>query len=374
MSFYDGTKRTQGFQFWTGTSMNGPWSSYSGQLTSSGKTNSLQEFDLTDKTSRYFRIKFTGNSLSLWNSITDVQFFGTASGTTTTPTTTGTLSPTKKPSENFDLSKWYLSVPINNGSGVATSISVAQLNAGYTNSTFFYTGSDGAMVFVNYPKNAVKTSSNTSYSRCELREILNTSVSDTGLTKNNWVFSNSTASNQTKVGGVGGTLTATLAVNNVTTTATSAVQVGRTVIGQIHASKNEPCRLYYHKLPNHTKGAIYYAHEDFSGGEIYKNMIGSFVKTSGSGAGDLNGTPLEPTDGIALNEKFSYKINVTGTLLTVTISRPGKADVVVDTEMSGSGYANDWMFFKVGVYTQNKSCTSATEFDKASFYALSNTH
>jgi poly(beta-D-mannuronate) lyase len=37
------------------------------------------------------------------------------------------------------------------------------------------------------------------------------------------------------------------------------------MIGQIHASNDEPIRLYYLKLPNHEKGFIYFAHERAKG-------------------------------------------------------------------------------------------------------------
>jgi hypothetical protein len=378
---YKGNERKQSFQLWSGTSMSGPWSKFNTKSTS-GTTTGLEEFDLTNKTGRYFRIKFTGNSSNLWNTVTDLEMYGTpTSGTTTTTTTTttpttptGTLDPTKKPSGNFDLSKWYLSVPVDKGGGIATSISVSDLNNGYTHSTFFYTGTDGAMVFVNYPKNAPKTSSNTSYSRCELREMLDTSVDDTGLTKNNWVFGNSSSSAKSKAGGVDGTLTATLAVNRVTQTGSSNTQIGRTIIGQIHASSNEPCRLYYHKLTDHSKGAIYVAHETKGGTETFYNMIGSYVKETGSGAGDLDGSPSSPSDGISLNEKFSYTIKTSGTNLYVTISRDGKSDVTETINMSNSSYADDWMYFKAGVYTQNKTATSSTDYDKVSFYALAIKH
>ena len=291
--------------------------------------------------------------------------------------TTGTLDPNHAPSENFDLSEWYLSVPVDRGDGIATSIKPAELNDSYEHNDFFYTGNDGAMVFVNYPKDAVKTSENTSYSRCELRELLDptSSISYQGVNKNNWVFGNSSNEDKQNAGGVDGILRATLSVDRVTETATSTVQRGRTIIGQIHASKNEPCRLYYHKLPQHNKGVIYVAHETRSGDETFHNMIGNYVKETGSGAGDLTSSnPSEPTDGIELGEKFSYEIKVVYDVLYVTISREGKSDIVEEIDMSDSDYAGDWMYFKAGVYTQNKTCTDSNDYDKASFYSLTQSH
>lgn len=108
-----------------------------------------------------------------------------------------------------------------------------------------------------------KTSENTSYVRTELREMLragNTSISTQGVNDNNWVFGSAPQSDLNDAGGVDGTLTATLAVNHVTTTGDSG-QRGRVIVAQIHANNDEPVRLYYRKLPGNTKGSIYIAHE-----------------------------------------------------------------------------------------------------------------
>ena len=87
--------------------------------------------------------------------------------------------------------------------------------------------------------------------------------------------------------------------------------------------------------------------------------------------GSKSSSAEDPIDGIALDEKFSYRINVVGNLLTVTIMRPGKPDVVSTTDMSGSGYdqGGQYMFFKAGVYNQNKSGL-ADDYAQATFYNL----
>ena len=160
------------------------------------------------------------------------------------------------------------------------------------------------MVFKNYPEGA-GTTTNSTYSRVEFREMLDTSVDDTSISKNNWVFSSSSSTNQSRSGGVGGVLTATLAVNRVTTTSESEHQIGRIVIGQIHASDNEPCRLYYKKNPGDSRGAIYFVHEDSNGVESARNIIGDFaIEETGSEAGDYTGAS-QPSNGIPLGEVFS---------------------------------------------------------------------
>lgn len=273
------------------------------------------------------------------------------------------LDPSKSPSGNFDLSDWYLSIPENNGSGVATSIKENELNNNYSNSEYFYTAADGGMVF-KCPIDGYKTSSNTSYTRTELREMMragDTNIATSGINLNNWVFGSSTSSNKSKAGGYDGELTATLAVNYVTTTGDNS-QVGRVIVGQIHASSNEPCRLYYRKLKGNSNGSIYFAHETESGSESWHELIGS-----------KNNSASNPSDGIALNEKFSYSIKVVSNDLTVTISREGKSDVSKKIDMSSSNYADEYMYYKAGVYNQNKSGDD-DDYVQATFYSLANTH
>jgi len=155
---------------------------------------------------------------------------------------------------------------------------------------------------------------------------------------------------------------ATCAVDHVSETSDASFKVGRTIVGQIHASEDEPCRIYYRKLPGNTKGSIYFAHEPTTGAEQWYEMIGSRA----DGISD-------PEDGVALGEKFSYEIKVVGNLLTVTIMREGKDDVVQEVDMSNSGFADDWMYFKAGNYNQNNAGDPG-EFAQVSFYELDVTH
>ena len=160
-------------------------------------------------------------------------------------------------------------------------------------------------------------------------------------------------------------MSATLAINHVTTTGSSS-HIGRVVIGQIHANSDEPIRIYYRKLKNNTLGSIYFAHEptDGNGDEQWYEMIGS--KSS---------SVSNPVDGIALDEKFSYNIKVVGNSLTVTISREGKDDVVKIINMENSGFdvGGQYMYFKAGVYHLNNS-GDANDYVQATFYALEKSH
>lgn len=373
------------------------WSTLQTNVQSQG-TTSLEAVTLDSTDARYIRVVGRGNTDNTWNSLIEVDIYDC--GETGTPTedpvvveppeppeppaptdgdmpattpnpplVTDALDPDAAPSSNFDLWPWYLSVPTDtDGSGTADSIKESDLNAGYESSEFFYTAADGGMVF-KCPVAGFKTSTNTSYTRVELREMLrrgNSSISTQGVNSNNWVFGSAPQSDLNAAGGIDGNLRATLAVNKVTTTHGDGFeyQVGRVIIGQIHANDDEPIRLYYRKLPSNSKGSIYFAHELLDGDDTWHEMIGS----RGDNASD-------PADGIALDEKFSYEIDVRGNTLTVTIMREGKPDVTKVLDMSASGYdeGGQYMYFKAGVYNQNNS-GDPDDYVQATFYALEATH
>ena len=267
----------------------------------------------------------------------------------------------------IELDDWYLSVPTDtDGNGKADQIKEKQLPT-YTNKDFFYRAKDGGYVFKS-PTTGFKTSLNTRYVRVELREMLrrgNTKHKTKGVTPNNWVFDTASAETKVKAGGVGGVLEGTLAINRVSTEGKSN-QVGRVIFAQIHAAKHEPIRLYYRKLPNNKKGSIYFVHEPRNSDDVKVNVIGS----RGSKA-----TDIDNADGIELDEKFSYRIETDGRILTVTIIRPGKPDVVEKLDISESGYDSprEYMYFKAGAYVQDDSGIEDDYF-KLTYYNLENTH
>lgn len=276
------------------------------------------------------------------------------------------LNPLKKPSENFDLLDWSLTLPTDlNKDKKADNVNEKSLDKGFNLKPFFYTADDGGLVFAS-PNVGAKTSKNTKYARTELREMLrrgNSRIKTRGLTKNNWVFSNAHGSAKAKSGAVEGSLEGTLAINRVSTTGDEK-KVGRVIIGQIHATDDEPIRLYYRKLPGNSKGSIYFAHEINGGDDIWINMIGS-----------RSHALSDPEDGIALNEKFSYKISVEDEVLFVTIIREGKPNITKYFDMKDSGYSagNQYMYFKAGVYNQNNGGAEG-DYVQATFYHIHNIH
>jgi hypothetical protein len=256
---------------------------------------------------------------------------------------------------NFDLSYWKITLPDGSERNVQW-----MMDGGTSPNEFFY-NEDGSMVF-RCP-NIAGTTTNTSYSRTELREMLrgtNNSIGTQGFTRNNWTFSTSSPAIKEQMGGIDGNMKATLAVDRVSTTG-EAGRVGRVIIGQIHGSDDEPLRLYYRKLPGNSKGSIYFAHETRGGSDTWYEMIGS-----------RSNSASDPADGIALGERFSYEVDVKGLQLTVTIRRDGKPDVSRTITMD-SNYNDDWMYFKAGVYNQNNTGT-AEDYVQATFYALEVTH
>lgn len=267
----------------------------------------------------------------------------------------------------FELEDWYLSLPVDeDGDGKSDRISEKALAAGWTDPRFFFYSKDGGITFRS-PVRGAKTSQNTHYVRTELREMLrrgNTSISTTGLSKNNWVLSSAAKRYRRKAGGVDGDLKATLAVNHVTTTG-KPHEIGRVIIGQIHGKDDEPVRLYYRKLPHHTKGSLYFAHEvKGQKDDRYISLIG-----------DRSNGADEPVNGIALNERFGYKIVARGDDLEVTILKNETPIARKRIDISESGYTSkdEYLYFKAGVYNQNKTGED-DDYVQATFYTLTNRH
>lgn len=356
----------QVYRFSVDTSLdNNQWNSILNNQQSSGRHSGFELVKLDNSTARYVRITALGNSADSANGIIELQAHSCEEAT-------GQYNELFPNELGIELVDWYLSVPTDeDDNGKSDSIFETELANGYTNSEFFYASADNGIV-MRSPSYGFKTSQNTQYVRVELREMLrrgDRSISTQGVNKNNWVFASASSAGQANAGGVDGELNVTMAVNQVTTTGEN-YQIGRVIIGQIHANDDEPVRLYYRKLPDNSRGSIYFAHEsrvEDAGGdkiETYVEMIGSRSNTASN-----------PDDGIALDEKFSYQIKVEVNLLTVTISREGKGDVIAHYDMSESLYDQDgqYHYFKVGVYHVNNS-SDPEEYAQATFYQIQNSH
>lgn len=272
---------------------------------------------------------------------------------------------TNAPSENFDLTQWYLSQPFDHDkNGKPDDVSEWNLANGYQHPELFYTAEDGGMVFKTFVK-GTRTSKNTKYARTELREMLRSgdeTIDTKGVNGNNWVFSSAPVEDLKAAAAVDGVLEATLKIDHTTTTG-EPHEVGRFIIGQIHDKDDEPIRLYYRKLPNHATGSVYFAHENtLKGTDEYFNLVGDMTAEVGDA-------------GIALGEKFSYRIEVVGNTMTVSLMRDGQDDIVQIVDMSKSGYdqGGRYMYFKAGVYNQNLY-GDHDDYVQATFYKLEASH
>lgn len=379
-------------EFWVEASADGKaYKEILAKQKSSGNTLELESYDFDDIPAQFIKLTSNGNESNDWNSM--VEFVANGCGTPvkkpekvaiTERKGTGVfgLHKDRPPGENFDLLGWYITTPADDdGDGKADSVYEKELAEGWTDPRYFYTDpATGGMVFRSTPAGA-KTSKNTNYTRTELRGMLrrgdyniDTRLDGGFPNKNNWVFSSAPLSAQAKSAGVDGVLKATLSVNQVTRLG-KAYQVGRVTIGQIHAKNDEPIRLYYRKLPQNKYGSIYFAHDPEVGKEKWVEVIGK-----------RSDRAENPEDGIALDERFSYEIEVKGKkegdkiipMLHLKIIRDDGREVVAEPfDMRDSGFSveNEFMFFKAGAYSgNNTSPTPETDFDKVIFYKLDYSH
>jgi len=282
------------------------------------------------------------------------------------------LTPNVPPSQNFDLLDWRLDFPLNEDgelTGRQDAPSERELAAGFEHPIYFRTGADGGLV-MRAPVIGATTSENATFTRTEFREMLrrgdtsiSTTRSDDRPNLNNWAFSSQPQSAQDLARAVDGELRVTMAVNNVTTTGRNN-QIGRTIIGQIHASDDEPIRLYYRKLPGNTHGSIYACHEISGGDDITFNIIGS-----------IDDDQANPENGFLLGEIFTYEIIARGNTIDVIISQDGQfiAQTTIDQTNSGYDIEEDFMYFKAGNYHVNNTA-DVDEYAELTIYELENTH
>ncbi len=350
---------------------------------SSGTTQGFERYDTPDTPAQYIRIENFGNSLNSDNAIIEGTAFGCTLDTETAVFESGNvvpadfaLDPNLPPGSNFELISWALQTPGDlDGDNRADRATETDLDNGFTDD-YLFTGPAGGMVFRSTIAGAT-TSANTRYTRSELREMLrrgNTGISTQGVNRNNWILGYQPDPG-IAVGGRNGVLRGTLAVNHVTETG-DRNQVGRVIIGQIHAEGDEPIRLYYRKYPENERGFVYFAHEIRNSDDIYFPVLGPLNS-------DLDDAPdddTNPENGIALDEIFSYEITQQDARIDVILRRGDSAGPIighnyVDMQARNSGYdvPEEWMYFKAGAYMQNDSGDD-TDFDQVTFYALEKSH
>ncbi|MDB3935732.1 polysaccharide lyase family 7 protein [Granulosicoccus sp.] len=397
IAFGRGNRRSYNFEIRARSRTSGEWTRvFRGE--SGGRTEDIEQFNVDDVDARQVRVKVFSNSEGTdYADITEFEVYGTSGPSggnrptvnppsppinpprpINTPVGGGNfgLNPNAEPWDNFDLSRWALDSPAPRSNDRCKSERTWDYEWSERNPLsrasrpFLFTHSDGGMRFVTRVDGATTNSScNEGFPRSELREMLrrgNEDIEDTGVTRNNWKLGYQPG-NRRDWGGENGVMNATLRVNRVTTTGDSG-QVGRVIIGQIHARDDEPLKLYYRKRSGESKGCIYFAHEIRTDDDITFELIGDRNCTSG------------PSNGIELNELFSYTISNDDEDLSVVIRRGDRngrviAQQTIDMDSLNSGYdrSDESMYFKAGAYTQNDS-GRGSDGDIVTFYRLSVSH
>jgi Ca2+-binding RTX toxin-like protein len=199
---------------------------------------------------------------------------------------------------------------------------------GYVNPNYFYTGSDGAMVFKAPVEGA--TTSGSRYARSELREM-------NGSERAAWTIDQ------------GGSMKATLKVDQAPTLFNGTK--GRVVVGQVHGQDDELVRLYWEK------GTLYFVN-DIAGATGRETK---FALTNKAGS--------KPN--VALNERFTYSFDVTTDRVKVTVSADGQTYTAMDK--INQAWRSDAFYFKAGAYLGVNE-TQGTGYGQTSFYDLKFNH
>ncbi|MDO3385915.1 polysaccharide lyase family 7 protein [Gilvimarinus sp. SDUM040013] len=277
----------------------------------------------------------------------------------------------RAPGTVIDLSQWKITLPMDsNRDGKIDEVGPPTISR-LLEPRFFYANSEGGVVFTA-PNKAITTSNSTN-TRSELRQMIDASGSKTKAPGNNFVLA--AHPNASRYGSIGGTLSAKLAVNHVAIEAKNPDKkpAFSVVVGQIHAGKdssmakgfgygNEPLKIYYKKWPDHEYGSVFWTYErnlerdDPNRTDIAYPVWGNLWDSSES--------PQE--QGVKLNEPFSYVVDIDGSVMTLTFSAEGKPTVNYSVDLSNNvdpegrldeldnpkGYSGDWFYFKAGAYNQ----------------------
>ena len=239
------------------------------------------------------------------------------------------LDTNQPPGGNFDLTHWKLQLPTDGGVLTCTNLGVdektpAQLEAGFTNA-YFYTGTDGAMVFWA-PLNGAKTSG-TKYPRSELREEITPNNDNV-----NWIPTGT----------------------HILDASCKVLQVGpvdkEVIIGQIHAVNS---------VSNLPTVKLYY-----SDGKVYGT-----VKTNST---DDNSDAKFSSITVTTNKLINYRIQLANGVVTLVYSNITRTYNIFQSDPS---YTNVQQYFKAGDYCQEFSCSNPSNYGaRVAFYSLNLFH
>ena len=215
--------------------------------------------------------------------------------------------------------------------GVDETNSVA-LEAGFTN-TYFYTGTDGAMVFWA-PNNGAITSGS-SDPRSELRELIAPQANGNGDTSVNWILYGTHILN---------------AQCKVLQVSTNAGASKKTFIGQIHAQSGLALPTVKLQYNNGT--------------------IEGMIKTNSTD--DNSDLKFTFVKNVGLNSNITYQIKVVNGLISIVMNDKTNS---LNVFQSDPTYTNETQYFKAGNYNQDGNCSSSSnDGARVAFYAVNVLH
>lgn len=297
-------------------------------------------------------------------------FFITSCGTNTA----NQVPSNPVPATQFDLSTWKITVPTDkDNNGKVDQVSKTEIQS-YSHPDYFYLDNESNMVFAT--PNKAFTTANSSNTRSELHQLLGSPKVKSSAPANN--FSLKSHPSAQRHAQIGGNLQATLKVNHVAKRATypNKNPAYSVVVGQIHATKdktivaegngfgygNEPIKIYFKKWPNHQYGSVFWNYERNLPKEDANRVDIAYPVW-----GELWSEHNEPGEkGLALNEAFSYEINVYDDIMYLTFSTARHKTVKFEINLANNidangkvdkydhpnGYKGDALFFKAGAYNQ----------------------
>ena len=186
---------------------------------------------------------------------------------------------------------------------------------------YFHGIDDGTKWVIYKTPNSGGTTANSSNTRSELRQV------------NEWTPND------------GGKLSGTLKVMHVSTTADARVPASfSVVVGQIHSDdghENEPLKIFYKKFPGHTKGSVFWNYEINTSGDNaerwdYSTAVWGYDWSVVGVTPDTY--PEEPTNGIELNEEFSYEVNVYEGVMHLTFTSANHETKTFSKSLISSDY------------------------------------
>ena len=280
---------------------------------------------------------------------------------------------TLNPADIFDLSRWSITLPLDdNRDGRADVIKVSEIQ-NYSHPDFFHLDKNKHLVFTA-PNKAVTTANSTN-TRSELRQMIAGADSQVRTRDPANNFALKAHKHADKFAMIGGRMEATLRVNHVARNAghPNKYAAYSAVVGQIHATKskqkhggfgwgNEPLKIFYKKWPEHKTGSIFWTYER-NLPKTHPDRTDIIYPVWGN-TWDVKSDP--GSSGVALDQEFSYSVNVYQNTMYLTFETADKKTVQYQINLSNNvdahgktdvkdltqGYTHDTLYFKAGAYNQ----------------------